>query len=375
VYLFAYAPALVEKDVDADLSRTGVTRKGAGPAPRALDRRRYPGSLKSFGKDFRMQLTTSSQSAVEIADLPQSARPRRKRGRYIGTIVLFLLPCAVLYITLVLFPVVQAAYYSVWSWSGLEPLTDFVGLRNFVTAFKSSTFLAALAHNLIIMVLSLGLQLPLALALALIIGKTLPGRTIFRMIFFMPYILSDVVAGVIWTFIYQPDGLLTIVWQHLFPGSQSPLWLADPNIVLYSIFITITWKYFGLALVLYAAAIQNIPHELVEAARIDGASMLQVVRSITIPLLGSTIRLTILLSALGSLQYFDLVWIMTNGGPIHATETMATYLMKSGFESFEMGYGSAVGVIMFLICFIFAVMYQRFVMAKDLAGSVTGPAA
>ena len=322
-----------------------------------------------------MQLTTSSQSAVEIADLPQSARPRRKRGRYIGTIVLFLLPCAVLYITLVLFPVVQAAYYSVWSWSGLEPLTNFVGLRNFVTAFKSSTFLAALAHNLIIMVLSLGLQLPLALALALIIGKTLPGRTIFRLIFFMPYILSDVVAGVIWTFIYQPNGLLTIVWQRLFPGSQSPLWLADPNIVLYSIFITITWKYFGLALVLYAAAIQNIPHELVEAARIDGASMLQVVRRITIPLLGSTIRLTILLSALGSLQYFDLIWIMTNGGPIHATETMATYLMKSGFESFEMGYGSAVGVIMFLICFIFAVTYQRFVMAKDLAGSVTGSAA
>lgn len=322
-----------------------------------------------------MQLITSSRNVTESLASSQLARPRRRRSRYISTIVLFLLPCAVLYVTIVLFPVVQAIYYSLWDWSGLGPLTDFVGLRNFATALKSSNFLAALSHNLIILVLSVCVQLPISLGLALIIGKTLPGRTFFRMIFFMPFILSEVVAGVIWTFIYQPGGLLTLIWQRVIPGSQSPLWLADPHIVLYAIFITMTWKYLGFSLVLYAAAIQDIPDELVEAARIDGASMFQVVRRITIPLLGSTIRLTILLSALGSLQYFDLIWVMTNGGPIHATETMATYLMKNGFESFEMGYGSAVGVIMFLICFIFALFYQRFVMSRDLAGSVTGPTA
>ena len=322
-----------------------------------------------------MQLITHSRSTEEAPTIPQSIKSRRKRSSYIGTIVLFLLPCVVLYVTLVLFPVVQAAYYSVWSWSGLGPLTDFVGLRNFVVAFKSAAFLAAITHNLIILLLSVAIQLPLSLILALIIGKTLPGRTIFRMIFFMPYILSDVVTGVIWTFIYQPNGLLTMVWQHLLPGIQSPLWLADTNVVLYAIFMTMTWKYLGLSLVLYVAAIQNIPDELVEAARIDGASMLQVVRHINIPLLSSTIRLTILLSALGSLQYFDLIWIMTNGGPVHATETMATYLFKNGFQSFEMGYGSAVGVIMFMICFVFAMMYQRFIMGRDLAGGLTGPTA
>jgi raffinose/stachyose/melibiose transport system permease protein len=319
-----------------------------------------------------MQLTTRTPRIT--TQEPMRFKPvfaRRKRNRYISTIVLFLLPCAILYMTLVLFPVVQAAYYSVWNWNGLGPLTDFVSLRNFAVALHTSTFLTAFAHNVIILLLSLFLQLPLSLGLALIIGKTLPGRTVFRMIFFMPYILSDVVAGVIWTFIYQPNGLMSIIWQHLFPGMQSPLWLADTRIVLYAIFVTMTWKYLGLSLVLYSAAIQNIPDELIEAARIDGASRQQVVRYISIPLLSSTIRLTILLSALGSLQYFDLIWVMTNGGPVHATETMATYLFKSAFESFEMGYGSAVGMLMFLICFVFALLYQRFVMNRDLAGSLT----
>jgi raffinose/stachyose/melibiose transport system permease protein len=189
----------------------------------------------------------------------------------------------------------------------------------------------------------------------------------------MPYILSDVVTGVIWTFIYQPNGLLTMVLQHLFPSAQIPLWLADPKIVLYAIFVTMTWKYSGLSLVLYVAALQDIPDEIVEAARIDGASAIDVVRHINIPLMGSTVRLTIFLSALGSLQYFDLIWIMTGGGPVHATETMATYLIKNGFQSFELGYGSAVGVIMFAICLVFSLMYQRFIMSKDLAGSLTGP--
>jgi raffinose/stachyose/melibiose transport system permease protein len=269
--------------------------------------------------------------------------------------------------------VVQAVYYSFFHWSGLGPLTDFAGLNNYLVAFKSSTFLAAFLHNLEILVLSLIFQLTLALGLALTIGKTLPGRTIFRTIFFLPYILSEVVAGVIWTYIYEPSGgLLNTTLQHLIPGFQPQAWLGDPRTVLFAIFVAMIWKYFGLHLVLYVAAIQNIPDEVVEAARIDGASTLQVVRHISLPLLSSTIRLTIFLSALGSLQYFDLIWIMSAGGPVHASETMATYLYKYGFQSFEMGYGSAVGVVMIIICFVFSLLYQRFIMRRDLAGSITG---
>jgi len=287
-------------------------------------------------------------------------------------IMLFLLPSLILYFVFIFFPVIQAAYYSFYHWSGLGPLTDFAGLANYATAFKSMTFLAAFLHNLEILGLSLVFQLTFSLTLALIIGKRLPGRTFFRAIFFLPFILSEIVAGVIWTYIYEPTGgILNTALLHVIPGFQIQSWLADPHLVLISIFVAMTWKYFGLHLVLYVAAIQNIPDEIIEAARIDGASAFQVTRLISLPLLGSTIRLTIFLSALGSLQYFDLIWIMSGGGPVHASETMATYLYKAGFQSFEMGYGSAVGMIMILICFAFSVVYQRFIMSRDLAGSIT----
>src|SRR5690606_7781989 len=142
-------------------------------------------------------------------------------------------------------------------------------------------------------------------------------------------------------------------------------WLATPNTVLYAVFVVIAWKYFGYHMTLYLAGLQNIPTELEEAAQIDGCSRLQALRYITIPLLGSTIRLTIYLSVLGSLQLFDLVWVMTTGGPVGASDTMATYLYKYGFQRFQLGYGSAIAVIMFAICFGFSLIYQRVVMRRD----------
>ena len=318
-----------------------------------------------------MQLVSRAPTPEEeISTLPPVSSRQSKFRRW-GTILLFLLPSVILYAVFVLLPVVQAGYYSFFDWSGLGPLTDFVGLKNYALAFKDKVFLAALGHNLLIVVLSLVIQLPLSLLLALVLGKSLPGRTFFRAIFFLPYILSDVVVGVLWSFIFRPEGgLLNATLQHVIPGYQLQLWLGDPKMVLISIFIVITWKYFGLHLVLYSAGLQNIPDEIIEAAYIDGASWFEVVRYITLPLLGSTIRITILLSVLGSLQYFDLVWVMSQGGPVHASETLTTYLITYGFKSFAMGYGSTVGVFMFMICFVFALMYQRFIMRQDLAGSV-----
>jgi raffinose/stachyose/melibiose transport system permease protein len=295
-----------------------------------------------------------------------AVRRRGIRWGQIATIVGFLLPAMIIYIGLVLLPVVQAVYYSFFRWNGLGPLQNFTGLANYSRAFGDRVFVGALGHNLQIILMSLGIQLPLALALALLVRQGLRGRAIFRTIFFLPFVLSQVVTGVIWRFIYLPQGgLIDALFQVIFPGVTPPALLASPNTVLYALFVVITWKFFGFHMILYTAGLQNIPAELEEAARIDGAGSWQVLRYITIPLLGSTIRLTIYLSVLGSLQFFDLIWVMTTGGPVNASNTMATYLYKSGFVSFQLGYGSAIAVIMFVICFGFSLIYQRAVMQRD----------
>jgi raffinose/stachyose/melibiose transport system permease protein len=136
-------------------------------------------------------------------------------------------------------------------------------------------------------------------------------------------------------------------------------------------FVVITWKYIGFAIILFLAGLEGIPSELNEAAAIDGATRLQTIRRVTLPLLGPTIRIWAFLSIIGSLQLFDLIWIMTLGGPANASNTMATYMIDRGFQRSQYGYGSAVAVILFVISFVFALAYQRFVLRRDIEGAVT----
>ncbi len=244
-----------------------------------------------------------------------------------------------------------------------------MGLTNYVRILSDDIFQGAIRHNLVLIVLSLVTQLPLALFCAILVGRHLRGRSFFRMIYFLPFVLSEVVAGLIWSFIYHPRaGLLNWVLSLVVPWWNPPSWLGTPNLlVLFSIFMVITWKYFGYHMILYVAGLQNIPAEVEEAAQIDGASPWQVILYIIIPLLGPTIRLTVFLSVLGSLQIFDLVWVMTQGGPANASNTMATYMYQYGFLRTQLGYGSSIAVIMFLICFGFSLFYQRQIMRRDFA--------
>jgi raffinose/stachyose/melibiose transport system permease protein len=298
---------------------------------------------------------------------PAAARRPRIRWGQVATIVAFLLPAALLYSALVLLPVAQAIFYSFFRWNGLGPLQNFIGLANYTRLFSDRVFLGALNHNLQLVLLSILIQLPLALALALLVRGMLRGRAAFRTIFFLPFVLSEVVTGVIWNFIYRPDGgLINVLLQSILPGMRETALLANPSTVLYALFGVITWKFFGYHMILYIAGLQNIPAELEEAAQIDGCGRWQTLRYITLPLLGNTIRLTIYLSVLGSLQFFDLIWVMTTGGPVSASDTMATYLYKFGFQRFQLGYGSAIAVVIFLICFSFSLIYQRVAMRRDL---------
>jgi raffinose/stachyose/melibiose transport system permease protein len=306
-----------------------------------------------------------AQPSSRVIGRAAVGRPRISWGQA-ATIAGFLLPATIIYVGLVLLPVAQAVYFSFFRWNGLGPLEQFNGLANYARILSDRAFLSSLSHNLQLVVLSLAFQLPLSLVLALLIREITRGRAAFRTIFFLPFVLSEVVTGVIWNFIYRPQGgLINALIQMVAPGSEPSALLADPKTVLYALFIVITWKYFGYHMILYIAGLQNIPAEIEEAAAIDGCSRLQTLRYITLPLLGSTVRLTIYLSVLGSLQFFDLIWVMTTGGPVGASDTIATYLYKYGFQRFQLGYGSAVAVILFLICFSFSLLYQRFAMRRD----------
>ena len=281
-------------------------------------------------------------------------------------IALFLLPALMLFLLFVIYPIFRSIYFSMFDWNGLGPAVDFVGLQNFKDILTDKVFLKATSNVLLIIIFSVGAQLPLALALAVMVGRDLPGRGIFRTIFFMPYVLSEINVAIMWMLLYNPDldrGLLNAVVVLL--GGETIGWLSSTNLVLLSIFIALTWKYFGFHMLLYLAGLQNIPKELEEAATIDGANSFQNFYYITLPLLGSTIRTSVYLSVLGSIQQFILVWIMTKGGPVNASETLATYMYRFGFVRFQLGYGSAVAIYMFLLCLIFSLIYQHLTRQPD----------
>jgi raffinose/stachyose/melibiose transport system permease protein len=234
-------------------------------------------------------------------------------------------------------------------------------LDNFKQILSDQVFIKAAMNALVIVVLSLAVQLPLALMLAIMVGRDLPGRAFFRMIFFMPYVLSEVIAAIIWLSMFSPDperGLINAILT-LIPGVEAQNFLGDTNAVMVCVFVVLTWKYFGLHMLLDMAGLQNIPKEVEEAAMIDGAGRWQTVRYVTVPLLRSTLLTSIYLSVLGSLTQFNLIWIMTKGGPVNASEVMATYMYRYSFVRFQLGYGSAVALVMLSICLAFSVAYLR----------------
>ncbi len=315
------------------------------------------------------------QSVSRYATKPVERRVVQvSRFRQPLIIILFLLPAAILFATFVLFPIAQAAYVSLYKWNGLGPLEDFIGLRNFARMFGHKPFRQALSHNLVIILLSITLQLPMALGLALLVRRKLLGLAFFRMIFFLPYVMAEVIAAVIWTFIFNPrfaaSDAINAVLDTLLPFFEPGPWLGDADKVLIAIFVVLSWKYFGLHMILYVAGLQDIPTEMEEAASIDGANGLQVLRYVTIPMLSKTIFTTIYLSVLGSLSQFDLVWLMTEGGPVNASEVLTTYMYRHGFVSFRLGYGSSVALILFVICLVFSLIYQRLFMRQEYGGRV-----
>ncbi|WP_328483148.1 sugar ABC transporter permease [Streptomyces sp. NBC_00377] len=297
---------------------------------------------------------------------------RRRRALHWLTAVGFQAPALVLFGTLVLLPMLFALYASFFRWGGFGMPDDYIGGDNFTRLLQDPVFLGDLWRCLLLVGLSLLLQLPFALALAVALNQKIRGRAVYRMLFFAPYILSEAITGVLFSMIFAPDaGLADHVLGAIGLDGVGGQWFADPSTVMATLFLVMTWKYFGFHMMLYLAGLQSIPAELTEAALIDGAGPWQRFRNVTLPLLAPTLRISVFLSVIGSIQLFDLVWVVTAGGPDHHSETMAVTMFQYGFKRYQVGYASAISVAMFGISLVFALAYQRFVLRRDLQGATT----
>ncbi|MFF4316618.1 carbohydrate ABC transporter permease [Streptomyces sp. NPDC001507] len=305
--------------------------------------------------------------------LPPAGRARsRRRLLHWLTAMGFQLPALALFGVLVLLPILFALYAAFFRWGGFGMPSDYIGTDNFTRLFQDDVFLGDLWRCLLLVVLSLALQLPFALAMAVLLNQRIRGRAVYRMLFFAPYVLSEAITGVLFGMIFAPDdGLADHLLSDIGLGALGGKWFSDPSTVMATLFLVMTWKYFGFHMMLYLAGLQSIPAELTEAATVDGASPWQRFRHVTLPLLAPTLRISVFLSVIGSIQLFDLVWVVTAGGPDHHSETMAVTMFQYGFKRYQVGYASAISVAMFGISLVFALAYQRFVLRRDLAGATT----
>ncbi|MDR6873052.1 raffinose/stachyose/melibiose transport system permease protein [Bosea sp. BE125] len=309
----------------------------------------------------------SQHSAAAIMSGKPAASSARRRAASDGrlaSLLLFLPPALLLFTLFVVLPIGEAAWYSGFNWNGFGSPTRWIGFDNYRFVFDTRGFGTAFRNNLLIIAVSLVIQLPLALTLALILAEKFRGSVALRMLFFLPYVLAEVATGLIFSFIYDGNyGLLASVYRTF--GAEAPHLLASTQTSMLAILVVVIWKYFGFHMMLFIAALQGMDRNLVEAARIDGASRWQVLRHVVVPLLYPTIRLSVFFAVVGSLQLFDLVMPLTRGGPADSSNTMVSFLYNHGVSRMRVGYGSAIGVILFVICVTFAITYKRWFMRDE----------
>ena len=264
---------------------------------------------------------------------------------------LFLLPALAVYGIFVLFPIVDSFRMSLYHWESPFLPPSFCGLAHFRNLLHDSVFWHAAWHNILLVAGSLCIQLPLAFLLALLVNPPTWGKTLFRTAFFAPMIMPTAAIAILWQYVYEPgNGLLTRLIQLAWPNF-SYAWLADPACAMLWIFVTICWQYTGFHMVLYMAGLSTIPNELYEAARMDGANEWQICRHVILPAMKPAIAVSATLSIIGSLKYFDLIYLMAGGLPEVSREVMATYIYRLAFEENQgrYGYGSAAAVVLFLL--------------------------
>ncbi|MGM1022011.1 MAG: carbohydrate ABC transporter permease [Bacillota bacterium] len=274
------------------------------------------------------------------------------------TIAVFVLPCLLLYTCMVFVPILVSVYCGLLDWNGISE-AKFVGLANFERIFTADpVFWPSVKRTMMFAVFSM-LEIPFCLLLAILLNRYVRKANTLVTMYFLPVILSVVIIGQLWKTIYNPasmGGMLNGILMSVGLESWTHSWLTEPQIAMYALYFVSLWQYFGYHLLIQFTGVQNIPNELYEAAKMDGAEGFKADRYITLPLIVPIFKISMVLAFIGSLQSFDLIWVMTGGGPAHATDTVSTYMYNMSFLSMKYGYGSALASFLVIICLSFTIV-------------------
>lgn len=275
-----------------------------------------------------------------------------KGGKY-----LFIIPAFSFFLIFLLIPAISSIYYSFFQWDGLgKPL--WIGIGNYVRAFKDEIFHLSFLNNTLYVAGTFVVEVGFGLLAALVFNRKYPLFGLFRIMFFTPMVLSMVAGGLLWNLIYDPNfGVFNTILKSIGLSNMTKAWLGDPSTALAAVTIVSGWKYAGFYMIIFYAALQRIPKQLYEAARIDGASRWAQLTKITLPLLRETVVLSFLLCVTGGFGAFALFYTMTNGQPYHRTEIMTTWIIKQAFDRSNMGYGAALTVFLVILVVTFSIIY------------------
>ena len=283
-------------------------------------------------------------------------------------ILLFVGPAALLLICILMGPMIYGIALSLFQWDGMAP-PKFIGIDNFTFMFTQDvTFWVSFKNSIFFVIFSLISQQFLGLLTAIILTNNIKFKNLFKNIYYLPVVLSSAAVGLLWSFIFHPKiGVLNQLLLAI--GVEGPKWLSEISgflpLPLWCIGIVAAWQYMGSTMMLYMAAIQGIPESLYEAAYIDGASRIKCIRYITLPLITPMVKISTVLSCIGSLKFFDLIYTMTKGGPAHATEVLASHLYTRSFTQWEYGYGSALAIILVILCLLFTFVLNKLVKVEN----------
>jgi len=277
-----------------------------------------------------------------------------------GAGYLFLLPAVLLYAVFVLYPFVQSIYLSLTDWNGVSPTKNFVGLGNYLKMLSDPLVGLSLSHNVIWIIIGTVVPLMIGLLLAVLVSGTKWGYNLFRTAFFLPQVLSPVIVGITWGWIFHPlFGVLNTLLDKVGLASLQRGWLGEPSLALYAVLVAAMWAAVGFVFVILLAGLQNVSVDLLEAAEIDGANAWQKVWNVTVPQIANVMTVVATLLLVGGFSVFDIVWIMTQGGPANSTELLATYAYKQAFIQNKIGYGAALVTVMTALALVTSVVFIR----------------